>query len=460
MLLSQVADFKTCMKLLSVLAGLILPHVSIVHTPELEAKEQYNILHYLGGSGPYFQYPGHGISPNLPPDCELEQVYLIGRHGERFPTSSAGVRFEGTLKKLKLRKLQGSLEFFNTYDYFVTDKTLYDQEVTTSNSDSIFNGEDSALRNGQSFREKYDELYSNQEELVVFTSNSRRCHDTSVNFMKGLMGKEYDPDKIKYNIIDEDAKMGANSLTPRTGCKKFMESNVSLDLYNITSHLEDLKIRLTKENPGLDLNNQDLDNLFEMCAYEVNVKGYSPICGIFRNDELIMNEYKQDLRLYHQIGYGNEMSKSLGSVFSRALIKLFKEGSGSSNKIWLNFTHDYDIINFYAGLSLFKEELGKQIKFDREFKKSFIIPQSTRLIIEQFKYRSESYIRLIINDAVVPLSCKFGPGYSCKMKEFVEILTKNSQINYNQECGNSDGPNEITFYWDYLTRDYSAPLFP
>lgn len=448
------------MRLLSILAGLILPHVSVVHTPELEAKDQYNILHFLGGSGPYFQYPGYGISPNLPDDCILQQVYLIGRHGERFPTSSAGARFESTLKKLKAQKLNGSLEFFTKYQYFVQDKSYYDQEVATWNSVSMFNGEESAKRNGQLFREKYNKLYQDQKEMVVFTSNSRRCHDTSVNFMRGLMGKDYDPSKIKYNVIAEDATMGGNSLTPRNGCKKFTESKVDEELFNITTHLKDIKKRLIKETPNLEITYQDLDNLFEMCAYEINVKGYSPICGIFNNNELIMNEFKQDLKLYYQIGYGNKMSSPVGSVFAKALVRLLKESDLNKNKIWLNFTHDYDLINFYVALGLFKDELSKQIKFNRQFKKSFIIPQSTRLIIEQFKFKGESYVRIIINESVVPLSCKMGPGYSCSTAEFIDILTKNNQYDYNQMCDNSKQQNEITFYWDYTTINYNATLFP
>ncbi|KAM9923913.1 hypothetical protein OXX80_011380, partial [Metschnikowia pulcherrima] len=69
-------------------------------TPEQASVESYNVVRYLGGSGPYVQHPGFGISTDIPDKCTLEQVHLMSRHGERFPSSSAGKRFESIMKKV------------------------------------------------------------------------------------------------------------------------------------------------------------------------------------------------------------------------------------------------------------------------------------------------------------------------------------------------------------------------
>lgn len=71
-------------KLLS--AGLIFnPLYDTVAAPQLSATDNLNFVRYLGGSGPYVQNAGFGISQDIPPQCTIEQVQLLMRHGERFP---------------------------------------------------------------------------------------------------------------------------------------------------------------------------------------------------------------------------------------------------------------------------------------------------------------------------------------------------------------------------------------
>lgn len=431
---------------------MILPHSLNVATPELAADSQYNILNYLGGAGPYFQYPGFGISPLPPPTCEVTLVYYIGRHGERYPTRSSGTKYNETITELKLQNLNGSLEFINEYEYFVTDPENYGEETTPENSVSIYNGQASAMRNGINFRERYGHLYDNDEIFPVFTSNSKRVHDSSINFMRGFMGSDYSPDKVKINIISEDAEMGANSLTPRNGCDNFVAAKDNAPEYPHTEYFDKMRKRLQKENPNLNITNDQLDTLFDICAYEINVRQSSPFCNIFTNDELVSSEMKQDFTLYNEVGKGNNYSVAAGSPYMKSLVKLLDQDS--KQKIWISFTHDHDLVTFYSSIGLFQDKIHG---FDRTFKQSVIVPQSTRVIIEKYKCNNQSYIRVNVNDAVIPLNCKYGPGFACTIEEFKHNLQDVLNIDYNEECG-SNNPGELNFYWDYKTHNYLAPL--
>lgn len=73
-------------------------------------RKEWNLLHHLGGNGPWVEKTGQTGGPSLaPPEgCSVDQIHLvcsqnwssisqvndvqISRHAERYPTKSAGAR--------------------------------------------------------------------------------------------------------------------------------------------------------------------------------------------------------------------------------------------------------------------------------------------------------------------------------------------------------------------------------
>ena len=107
--------------------GLLLTSQSVfqdVATPQQASVQQYNILNFLGGSAPYIQRNGYGISTDIPAGCEIAQIQLYSRHGERYPSKSNGKSLEAIYAKFENYKgtFKGDLAFLNDYTYFVTDK--------------------------------------------------------------------------------------------------------------------------------------------------------------------------------------------------------------------------------------------------------------------------------------------------------------------------------------------------
>lgn len=437
-------------------------------TPEQASVESYNVVRFLGGSGPYVQHPGYGISTDIPDQCTLEQVHLLSRHGERYPTKGTGKKFEHIWSKISanIGNFKGALEFFNDYTYFVEDPDYYDKETTNLNSEGTFSGTTDALRHGLSFRAKYNSLFNATEEtLKIFTSSSGRVQQTSDYFARGFMGYQYSDSAVDYYVLEEDASMGANSLTPGDGCVDYNPgANLGLVSSYDSSYLESARERILSGNDGdgFDLSVSDIKRLFQWCAYEINVRGSSPVCDLFTNEEFVRYSYYQDLSNYYANSNGNNLSATVSSAWLNATKEFLLE-EDPSYRVLLTFTHDDDIENFHASLGLFQPDQDlpvDHIPFPTPYSHVQVTPQGARTVTEKYNCGGTSYVRYVVNDAVIPIkSCQSGPGFSCELSEFESYIENRlNGLNYEEQCGNSASvPSTLTFLWDYAEKTYTAP---
>lgn len=52
-----------------------------------------------------------------------------------------------------------------------------------------------------------------------------------------------------------------------------------------------------------------------------------------------------------------------------------------------------------------------------------------------------------------------GPGFSCEMNTFIKLVkSRLENIDFKKQCQIDKTPSELTFYWDYNTTKYDAPL--
>lgn len=447
--------------------GLLLAGQNIfadVATPQQAATAQYNIINFLGGAAPYVQHPGFGISPDVPSQCTLEQVHLLSRHGERYPSTGTGKALEAIMTKFKNynETFVGELAFLNDYTFFISDNALLEKETTPFNSQGPYAGTTDAMRHGMSFRNKYKSLFNATEEsLKVFTSNSGRVHKTAQYFARGFMGEQYSDKSVEYYVISEDADMGANSLTPRTGCEAYDEdmNDATVAKFNST-YLKTSRERILKGNENLNLTSADVNNFFSWCAYELNVRGASPFCDLFTNEEFIQYSYAYDLGQYYSHGSGHNLTATIAAPYLNATLKFLLEDEPEF-KVLLGFSHDTDLEIFHAALGLVEPSADlptDHIAFPNPYVHSQIVPQGARLYTEKYSCDGSSYVRYIVNDAVYPIqSCQSGPGFSCEISEFESYINKRLEgKDYQTQCNVTDVPTEVTFLWDYATSNYTA----
>lgn len=434
-----------------------------VAAPELAAREQYNLVKYLAAAGPYIQNPGYGISTDIPNQCTVEQVHYYSRHGERFPGISAGKSQKATVDKLQNynKTIVGPLAFLNNYEYYANED-LYEYETTPSNSEGPYTGYDTLVRAGSSFRAKYNDLYDADTELPVFVAASARVDQSAVFFLQGFFNEDYSVDKYNKVVVSENKTSGVNSLTPRWACNNFNSSSNAAYVNGFNaSYIDNIVDRLTKDNKGLNVTKSDVNNLFLLCAYELNSRGYSPFCNLFTQDEWVTYGYQNDLNFYYTSGPGGNYTTEIGSVQVNASLALLKDDD-ADNKIWLTFTHDTDIEIYHAALGLF--DTINPLPNDRiEVRDAYhhvdIVPMGGHTITEKLRCGDEAYVRYIINDAVIPIpGCSDGPGFSCEFSKYEDYIDERiGHVDLKQDCDVPDDvPQELTFYWDYVDGQYNG----
>lgn len=423
----------------------------------LSNKNDYNLARHLFGAGPYFDLPGYGISPDLPTNSSIEQVHIFMRHGERYPTNGSGHSYKEVVDELQSYegKLVGPLGFLNDYEFYIQDMNNLDLLSTPDNVRSPYIGGVTAMKAGAGVRSRYGELYNENNTLPIFTAAQYRCMQTAEYFTKGFLGINYDESKIQLVLLPENVTAGFNVLTPTDACTNF---NTSYNKEYINQfpddYLHTIADRLMEGNPGLNVTTGEVETLFATCAYEFSNTGSSKFCELFTQDEMITFDYTNSLNKYYTQGPGNPLGNALGYLQLNATLALLKE-ENPTNKIWASFTHDSDLAHFYNAIGLFdifEPMPNDRVVFKDSYKYSDPVIMGGRLVTEKFSYEGDSYIRFIVNNAVVPLrACSTGPGFSCKLSDFEGYFNDRfPDFDMTEACGsNTSYPQHLTFYWDY-----------
>ncbi|KAJ4168335.1 acid phosphatase pho5 [Fusarium falciforme] len=147
---------------------------------------------------------------------------MVGRHSERYPTVSLAKTIKSTWYKLSnyTRQFNGSLSFLNDdYEFFIRDDDDLEMETTFANSDDVLNpytGEMNAKGEDMLVTSWLNTVTwsKTKTSFAVFTSNSKRCHDTAQYFIDGL-GDQFN---ITLQTVSEAESAGANTLSACNSC--------------------------------------------------------------------------------------------------------------------------------------------------------------------------------------------------------------------------------------------------
>lgn len=449
------------------------------------ANAKSNILRYLGGNGPFVESIGFGISTETPYQCTIDQAHLFMRHGERYPDSNIGKDLENLFHKLHDSDAEpkGPLEFIKDYTYFVPDiiinkelnelnelnrlnygyfisSNYYEQETFTG----PYAGTNDAFQLGTILRQRYNHLVDHSTSIPIFTTDMKRIYDTAKLFAQGFTFNGYQSNYTMV-VLPESKEFGANSLTNVESCKTFDDgfkgplNNLSLPLYKKRE-----ADRLNKLSPGFEITETDIFNICNYCGFELNVRGYSKFCDLVTMDTLIGFSYEKSVNSYYNKGPGYNMSYVLGGVYVNATATLLSDNSNNIGKLFFSFTHDNELLRYITALGFFDNERPLPIdKIDlfNSFSSSEILPMGARLITERLNCYDEAtgsfnkYVRFLLNDQVIPLSiCSTGPGYSCPLEQYIEIVEKQT-LDYSTYCELTPNiPKYLSFWWDWQSGKY------
>lgn len=123
-------------------------------------SREWNLFYHLGGNGPWIPKRnglGHPEDP-IPNTCVIDQVHMLSRHAERYPTRNAGLRHLSLLDRLHQPEveLRGSLSFLNSWTYFTNTSERTFENLTNHGP---YAGTLEARNTGRTFRRRYHHPY-------------------------------------------------------------------------------------------------------------------------------------------------------------------------------------------------------------------------------------------------------------------------------------------------------------
>ncbi|CEJ59689.1 hypothetical protein PMG11_08301 [Penicillium brasilianum] len=432
-------------------------------------KKDWNVLHHLGGNGPWVEMLDEGSrTPDLAPSpgCSIDQVHMMSRHAERYPTPLVGYRHLKFLERARLLELpfNGSLEFLNEWTYF-TDNPERDFGQLTSTGP--YAGTLGAFTTGVRFRTRYGEILPKDNTIRFWASDSERVIESARYFASGLFGLNWESrDKAVLEIIPETFERGADTLTPGDTCQRYLEDTTDGHDNGDTMlrHYQDvytpaIAARLTSENPALgSLLNTEVYAMQEMCGFETMVRGSSPWCDVFTEEDWLHFEYARDIKHYYGSGPGNPYAGAMGWLWLNATATLLKAGP-EAGPMFLSFVHDGDISPLLAALDLFKDPRNTPLPLtyppaDRSWKTSTILPMGARITFERMTCPTEDdrddevYVRINVNDRIVQLpGCVADPGHTCSLDSFLQYVNfRREEVgDFGEVCGLEGHAGKITF---------------
>jgi acid phosphatase len=205
-------------------------------------------------------------------------------------------------------------------------------------------------------------------------------------------------------------------------------------------------------NGNLNFTTTDVSIFPYLCGFESQITGtLSPWCSIFTNTELRQYEYAQDLRYYYGIGDGVDLPSKMMLPFLNSLVGLLSDGPGQTGKaangsgfavpdLITAFLNDGQITELVAATGVMSDQSplsGSRIPSAWKYIASRFVSMRGTVAFERLEcqvpneglrnvdVKNETYIRILLNDAVYPLpSCKDGPGESCALSEYQGITSK------------------------------------
>ncbi|KAA1474843.1 phosphoglycerate mutase-like protein [Dentipellis sp. KUC8613] len=428
---------------------------------------------------------GIDAGPEAPEGCSVTGLHFLHRHGARYPTSWASyggpAAFAGRLHDSSSGwTAGGDLDFLNDWTY-----KLGEEVLTPFGRQQLFDL-------GVSMRLKYGFLLENfTDTLPVFRTESQdRMLASALNFASGFFGIPYE-DKYLQSITIE-AEGFNNTLSPYKTCPNAGDSSkadrgTAFVKQWATIYLKDAKQRLQEQINGYNLTVEDVYTMQQLCAYETVAIGYSKFCGLFTEEEWEGFNYALDIYFWYDSAFGSPVARVQGigyiqEMVSRLTHTPIETHNSSTNatlndnpitfpldhSLYVDATHEVVVLNIITALNLTTfAETGPlptdHIPADRSFRVSQLAPFSTnvqfQLLSCNAQGENDEHIRIIINDAVAPLTgidgCPSDSEGKCPVSTFVAAQKKIIQkTDWNWACY---GDWEVPAGHDWHTVTGDAP---
>ncbi|KAI0306751.1 phosphoglycerate mutase-like protein [Multifurca ochricompacta] len=468
-------------------AQLVVP--SALHAGTKSTKD-FDLFKKWGNLSPWYSVKrgafGIDSDPGAPDGCNVTGLHFLHRHGARYPTSWASYGGPSSLAS-RLNKAaanwtaRGELNFLNDWTY-----KLGEEVLTPFGRQQLFDL-------GISIRLKYGFLLEKfTDALPVFRTESQdRMLASALNFAAGFWGIPYE-NKYLQSITIEDRGVN-NTLAPYMTChnggnRAKADRGTSFVKEWAAIYLKEVRDRLQQHIDGYTLTIEDVYTMQQMCAYETVAIGFSKFCGLFAEEEWEGFNYALDIYFWYNSAFGAPLARAQGIGYIQELVARLThtpiESHNSStnstlddnpitfpldHSLYVDATHEVVVLNIITALNLSNFAANGPLPTDhipkhRSFRVSELAPFSTNVQFQLLSCpsRDDEQIRVIINDAVAPLTgiegCPEDANGMCPIPTFVAAQKKTIAItDWDWACnGNWEVP--AGHEWSTTTGDVPSPL--
>ena len=409
-----------------------------------------NVRTMLGTRSPYPEPPDSPSAP-LPDACVPEFLYLLGRHGSRYPTLKV------IKKAQKLAKVLATLRPTNPDLQWLTDwECPYD---TQDEGQLSAVGELEWYRIGQRLRRRFPAVFAAEYRSYRFpihTTKKPRAAQTGTAFGYGVwegqgpLGPHGYLPLYQYSRDLESDKV----LYPHKYCRaykartKLANCTREADLFgarragDIRSHVH---AALGVADSGLGL--EDIHLLFDLCGFQLAVRNATGgFCDLFASPELLdVMEYWNDLKVLGKKLYGDEPGDALnfqiGAETLRDLMDSLEAAVAGESpvKAALKFAHAETVAPLLGLLGLFKDEAVLRhdspaaVVAGRAFRASVALPFSANVVFVLHDCGGARKVQVLHNEVEVPQPwC--GGARLCPWEAFKAAHAATLQLNYSDLC--------------------------
>ncbi|ODQ67936.1 phosphoglycerate mutase-like protein [Nadsonia fulvescens var. elongata DSM 6958] len=435
--------------------------------------------YYTGGSN----FPGiNSDGLGIPDQCILNQVHALHRHAERYPTTGASKPMVKLAQKLQ-NYLKNStseplpqFEFLKTWNYTLGEELLTPKGVATefsAGAEFWTDYSETLFKTDQQFYSPEIYTYENGTQRpipVIRATTQSRIQTSAEAWAAGFFGQysgqpyaEKDASKLFRLVLQDETDGNNNTLSSSYACpvKDKSAATSKMDQW-INHYLNDTVIRIKNYLPGIELDNHEVYNMQQICAFETASQGYSDFCDFFNQEEWEGYEYVQDLSFYYSNSFGGgNYTNALGAGWASEFVarlegQLISTPENGVNvtltnntetfpvdqPFYLDMTHDSDITYMLTimDLDFLKQKLpGHYMDPTRQFIASRLVPFGARLYFEVLGCGSDSYIRAKLNGRVLPLEsmkdCPKSADGLCSVDDFVSSLKLSIQnADFDKVC--------------------------
>ncbi|KAJ0176849.1 hypothetical protein K1T71_008028 [Dendrolimus kikuchii] len=299
-----------------------------------------------------------------PQNCEAVSIWTLNRHGNRNPGNSvtAAMKVIADLKDEIIASYEAGRGELCAQDIDEFKEWKWNETLEVSQSFLTGQGYEEIYDIAKRLREKYPQLLQGStEDYYIRPTNEQRTITSAVAFVHGFSGG------TNLSLVIDDARLRDDVIRPYENCDRYqqevktsqqLEDNLAA-YYRTAEYIAVQNAVQRRLGITTQLTADDIYSFYEICRFYRSWTPdlRSPWCAAFSDEDLVVLEYRDDVRHYHRNGYGSDVNVQLGGLPLKDLYEVMEAAvQGSGRKITSYYTHDTMLEMVYCALDLYKDQ--------------------------------------------------------------------------------------------------------